>query len=839
MPVITIRGKVFDASTRSALSGALVELMKSGESWVRESQNSGIDGSYSLTDNRSTAGGTYVVRISKTGYLTQTITVPTSGDGIYGGPSVYLSATNQPLQFQVRVTDSSSGAALDGASVSVLGVASGQTAGGGLFNFTATQGTYTVTISKSGYNTWSGNFNFSATSPVCGVGLARSTSGNFKFKVTGPSPENKPIAGVQVVVDGKVVATSGSDGWTSPEFSHSLPMTATFQAAGYQSRTETYQNAGSFIVNLNTKPVSASITKVSGNPYELEFNQSAEVVITVKNNGERQANLRVAVDQNGQVNFTEAKVILANGTADFRYVIYMPNSNLNVRLTPYEGNVKVGSEYAFTIMLKKPTKNPGITASITQIGTTAGQMSYSGYVADPIQIKVKATVPSGNLGGNYRFIADFSGKAEQVYKEVHIAEGSTQEVTMTVVLQQEGTYDVRVQAVYASTCEQVYNSGTKSGVIKLVKKVEQGVVTGIVQGSDGVKIAYAYVTLGGVVGTTDAEGSFTITINPGSYTLKISKGGYSEISKSITVKSGQNDLGTLTMQKVKIPVKVKALVTDSDGGVSGAVVTCDGLAFGITNANGYTNEVEIDAGTHTFSAVAAEHETKTISEQIQRDTTVSIELAKKAKEEGNANLIITVTDSSTGLPIEGATVMLTPGSETKATGDDGVAAITIPTGTYDITVSSPGYKSWKLEKLEMLKAQDYIEKASLTPSAAAGGGSGSTAGCATIEGKVTYYYILATKDATVSLMQNGKSVNSTKTDSSGKYTFTNVTPGNYQVVAKIAGWQDATIDVSAPSAVDCTADLTFLIPAMKLEEIVVPALAVGGILLGYKLLTEE
>ena len=78
-----------------------------------------------------------------------------------------------------------------------------------------------------------------------------------------------------------------------------------------------------------------------------------------------------------------------------------------------------------------------------------------------------------------------------------------------------------------------------------------------------------------------------------------------------------------------------------------------------------------------------------------------------------------------------------------------------------------------------------------------------------VSGTITYTHNeTGIAEVTVNLTQNGTSINSTVTDSSGNYTFTNISPGDYNITAsKIRFWSNSTSPVTVNAGASTTANL--------------------------------
>ena len=137
----------------------------------------------------------------------------------------------------------------------------------------------------------------------------------------------------------------------------------------------------------------------------------------------------------------------------------------------------------------------------------------------------------------------------------------------------------------------------------------------------------------------------------------------------------------------------------------------------------------------------------------------------------------TITDASTGNPISGAAVTLTPGSDTAITNSSGQYTMTVPVGTYAAAATAFGYVTGTASGLGITQNQTLTQDFSLTPEPSA-----------TISGNVN--------DATPS----GHAY--------GLYSEVKVTTPNYGQVADIWTSPTGAYSVSVPQGADYTLTAT-------------------------------
>ncbi|HBG04128.1 MAG: hypothetical protein A2075_16845 [Geobacteraceae bacterium GWC2_58_44] len=143
VPTYSLAGTVRDGSSRGpVLPGALVSIAG------RSATTTGT-GSFSVS---GIPQGTYTITISKAGYVTKSYSGYTVNSN-WSGLLFYLAPVPRYLISGVVLTGSSSGAPLAGAAVSIAGMTATTSLTGAFHIYGIPAGTYTLSISKSGYAT--------------------------------------------------------------------------------------------------------------------------------------------------------------------------------------------------------------------------------------------------------------------------------------------------------------------------------------------------------------------------------------------------------------------------------------------------------------------------------------------------------------------------------------------------------------------------------------------------------------------------------------------------------------------------------------------------------------
>ena len=291
--------------------------------------------------------------------------------------------------------------------------------------------------------------------------------------------------------------------------------------------------------------------------------------------------------------------------------------------------------------------------------------------------------------------------------------------------------------------------------------------------------------------TTGIHGDFSLTgIDPGTYTVTISAVGYLSQTYIVSILAGvMSDMGTVKLSAVPTTGTISGIITDASTGapLEGVTITATidtsrwqattGLegAYGITNVTPGTLTVSADkmgynvvSGTGTVTAGGA--------------LTFSIGLTKIPT---TGDLKGTVIDSSTGLPIQGASILVTGITTGAATNAQGAFLIhDINPGGYTVSITASGYTDRSYTVTLIAGSVTDFGNVKLAPSPIV----------TTIAGKVTD---AATGNpivyADVSIQGAGLS---TKTSSDGSYRLSGITTLDFTVKTSATGYDSLSYNVS-------------------------------------------
>ena len=190
----------------------------------------------------------------------------------------------------------------------------------------------------------------------------------------------------------------------------------------------------------------------------------------------------------------------------------------------------------------------------------------------------------------------------------------------------------------------------------------------------------ANVTADGIKDTTNGDGLYSLIVLPGTYNLTVTKEGYFTNTTSVTVNSG--DIHTANFTIIKYGTITGTVYDETTGEpVEGANVTANPTT--ITGPEG-TYSLNVVPGTYTVTVTKEGYVTNTTEVTVGPGETRTIDFIISEL----ATITGVVTDVITEDPVEGATVTANPST---TTGSDGRYLLSVPPGTYTLTISKQGY----------------------------------------------------------------------------------------------------------------------------------------------------
>ncbi len=713
LPLITysMSGTVYSGTVSApgpALTGATVSI-------AGQTATTSSTGTFTIA---AIPAGTYALTVSKAGYATYSISSDVisgnqSGLNFYLDPACSMSGTVH--------SGSVTGPALAGATVSIAGKTA-TTSSTGAFTIAAIPaGTYTLTILKAGYATYTNSsYVISANQSALNFDLTPITMSGTLYSGTVSAP-GSALAGATVSIAGLTATTSSTGTFTVT----AIPLgtyTLAISKAGYV----TYSNS-SYVISGNQSGLNFYLDptySMSGTVHSGSVTGPALAGATVSIAGKTATTsstgtFTIAAIPAGTTTLTISKAGYAT-YSNSSYVISGNQTGLNFDLIPITMS---GTLYSGTVSAPGPAlagatvSIAGLTATTSSTGTftvtaipvgsqtlTISKTGYKAYSNSPYVISgsqsglsfyldptysMGGTVHSGSftgpaLPGATVSVADASGN--------HAIATTSSTGAFTITAIPAGTTTLTIsKAGYATYSNSSYViSANQTGLnFDLIPITMSGTLYSGTESAPGPALAGATVSIAGLTTTTSSTGTFTITAIPlGTYTLTISRTGYATYTSSSYVISG-NQSGL-------------SFYLDPTYSMSGTVhsgsVTGPALAGATVSIAGKTATTS-STGAFTIAAIPAGTQTLTISKAGYMTYTDSSYVISGNQSALNFDLIPitmsgTVYSGSVGGPVlSGATVSIA--GLTTTTSSTGTFTLTaIPVGTQTLKISKAGYTTY-------------------------------------------------------------------------------------------------------------------------------------------------
>ena len=345
-------------------------------------------------------------------------------------------------------------------------------------------------------------------------------------------------------------------------------------------------------------------------------------------------------------------------------------------------------------------------------------------------------------------------------------------------------YDLVVTAPSYARSEVAGVDVTQSNATEVVSLVGEGVITGTIASASGGLQESTLTVTAGIVGSTDANQTFTTTstttgfeldgLPAGTYNVTLSLPGYIPQTESgVVVTGGQStDLGTITLSPAS---EIDGTVTSSDPAVPATGLVIQAVKGGtivgsaVTNASGTFQIMNLPAGTYTLTAplaVVANGPTVTVAAgQIVTGELIQVQ-------PGGA--ISGRVSSSSGTLLPGLTVELSgPNGLAETTTTDssgGYEFESLVSGSYEVYLQIGGTQA--LQTVNVMELDGSAVTANLQLPYAA-----------EITGTVTDGSGNPITDGTITLYSSGSLIATAETNASGVYEFLVMQPGTFDLSA--------------------------------------------------------
>ncbi|HEY8027407.1 MAG TPA: carboxypeptidase-like regulatory domain-containing protein, partial [Burkholderiaceae bacterium] len=332
------------------------------------------------------------------------------------------------------------------------------------------------------------------------------------------------------------------------------------------------------------------------------------------------------------------------------------------------------------------------------------------------------------------------------------------------------------------------------------------------------------VTVPGNAATTitDNNGNFNLTgISAGTYTLGFATTGYSGVTRSVTVASGQGtNVGIIAMSQLGTAAVVRGQIVAAGTGtpLAGVTVSLSGAttASAVTDTSGRYIITGATPGNVAISASLAGYQTATATTTLVAGQTIAFAPGLYASGQtapSGTQYSGTVVSAGSSTPLAGVTLQFSGAAISKATTNaSGQFSVTLAPGSYSVTFSNAGYMS---------ATQSFIAASGTTVN---GGTIGLTPvqSSSTINGQV---FDASSQPVAGASVQIVGTTQITTTAADGSYFLINVAGTSVSVRASATGFNSQTINLQLPQ------------PVTLLQNFALAAQTAGGLSIGAPTVT--
>jgi len=241
-------------------------------------------------------------------------------------------------------------------------------------------------------------------------------------------------------------------------------------------------------------------------------------------------------------------------------------------------------------------------------------------------------------------------------------------------------------------------------------------VTGTTTGISGAALSFSSGTYSA---TTDSSGHYSVSGVPsGTYSVAITATGYQSATGTVTV-SGADATKDFTMTAQPAgtyQISGHVYVTGTTTGISGAALSfSSGTYSATTDSSGHYSVSGVPSGTYSVAITATGYQSATGTVTVS-GADATKDFAMTAQAAGTHQISGHVYESGTTTAISGATVRTSSYSAT--TDSSGHYSISVPDGTYTISVSASGYESASMSVT--VSGSDVTKNIELTPTGQGG-----------------------------------------------------------------------------------------------------------------------
>ena len=760
----SIAGVITNALNSVPLSGATVTAMQGAT--IVATTTTGSNGSYQLSN---LPPGTYTLSVGATNFQTA------SQGSVVVAPNATttVNVSLQPVPGTVSgfITDSVTTNPIQNATVSVMQnggtIASTLSGVNGAYSIgSLVPGSYTLVVSATNYQSTSQALTITSNTTTTASVALQASPGAISGTVTNSLTSN-PISGATVqVLNGSTVlastTTAANGTYTLSGLAPASSGVYTFKAGAANFQTATSTAA---VVANTTTPVSFSLAPQPG---------SITGTITNAQNGSVLSGANIQVLQGSSVLGVATSgtngVYTVTGLAPGAYTVSVSASN-------FQNN----SQSATVATNTTTTSNLALQPSP---GSLSGTITDSA-TSNPI---LGATVAVRNQN-------------MQVASTLTLSDGSYSITGLT-----PGNYTIIISApTYQSASVSTTIFSNQNTVLNQALQVLPGTITGtVVSGATPLSGATVTITKGSTTFatlTTNGSGNYTSNgLSPGSYIVTASDPTYQTATGGALVIA--NTATTVNFNLTSQPGAISGIISDAitQSPLSGALVAVLSgnvtIASTVTASDGSYTLSGLAPGSYLVTATTGNYQTLTQGANIQALITTTVNMSLQPQP---GSLSGQVTDSATLSGISGASIAISQNNilvTSALTDSNGFYSMTgLAPGAYSVTFHATNYQN-------SVQGAVIISNSNSTLNVALQSSPG------TITGQILDTGSNPLNSSFISLFAGNVLLSTQVSDAQGDFTFNNLAPGTYSVVAQLANYQTLAQAVIVAANAITTVSLT-------------------------------
>jgi len=225
---------------------------------------------------------------------------------------------------------------------------------------------------------------------------------------------------------------------------------------------------------------------------------------------------------------------------------------------------------------------------------------------------------------------------------------------------------------------------------------------------------------------------------------------------------------------------------------------------GVTDSLGDFTISNVPAGTWTLVISHSNYQVLNVEVVVNSGQTTEVPYNQTILSAGASGEVAgTVTDNSNNLPLEGVNISV--GTSTGVSGVNGYTISGVTAGTQTITAEISGYQDY-VSTVEVIAGQTITHNIAMTPAEV----PPPEPGKGHVSGQVNDVNGNGLSGVTGTIVEKSRSVITSTTNSTGKYTLQNVEPGVQIVTLTKTGYEEANVEVNVVEGQTVTASLVTL-----------------------------